>query len=116
MKKRKSHFDYAEHCGWMIFTDQTLTYTGREADKRIRDLRELGFRFKKLYCKPGLIPDDGYVILLGETLCRLLELSPQDPLALSILSRLGSSRSIGISDTVTRAQTSCFWDLMQRKP
>ena len=87
-----TRMDHAEHCGWMVFTDRTVSLFGREADKRIPGLRELGFFIKKVYCKPGLIPDDGYVSLFGETLRRLLEVSPGDPFALDLLSRLGTNR------------------------
>ncbi|WP_416414375.1 TraV family lipoprotein [Pantoea sp. App145] len=41
MKGKKSMFNYAEHCGWIIFTDRTLTYTGRETDVRIPALHKL---------------------------------------------------------------------------
>ncbi|MBP2199064.1 type IV conjugative transfer system lipoprotein TraV [Pantoea cypripedii] len=41
MKGRKSLINSAGHCGWIIFTDCTLTYTGRETDVRIPVLRKL---------------------------------------------------------------------------
>lgn len=90
-----TRMDHAEHCGWMVFTDRTVTLIGREADKRIHGLSDMGFSIKKVYCKPGLIPDDGYVTLFGETLRRLLEVAPGDPFALDLLSRLGTNRKYG---------------------
>ncbi|WP_350262700.1 hypothetical protein AAF463_23750 (plasmid) [Pantoea sp. BJ2] len=86
---------HAEHCGWMVFTDRTVSCFGRDADARIPGLQALGFSVKKLYCKPGRIPDDGYVALFGETLRRLLEVAPGDAFALSMLSRLGTSSKNG---------------------
>lgn len=86
---------HAEHCGWMIFSDRTILCFGREADARIASLQAQGFGIKKLYCKPGLIPDDGYVSLLGATLRHLLEIAPGDAFALDVLSRLGTNRHNG---------------------
>lgn len=82
----------AEHCGWMVFSGNTVTLVGREADRRIAGLRELGYGIKKVYCKPGLIPDEGYVALFGDTLRRLLEVAPADPYGLELLSRLGTNK------------------------
>ncbi|QHM74028.1 hypothetical protein [Mixta intestinalis] len=90
MSDNKIRFRHAEHCGWMIFTERTVTCFGRDIDSRIPDLKALGYGIKKLYCKPGLIPDDGYITLLGEALRRLLEIAPGDTFALNILSRLGT--------------------------
>ncbi|RPD91742.1 hypothetical protein BBB56_23190 [Candidatus Pantoea deserta] len=95
MTVEKIQFRHAEHCGWMVFTERMVTCFGREADARIPGLQARGFGVKKLYCKPGLIPDDGYVALFGETLRRLLEVAPGDPFALSMLSRLGTSGKNG---------------------
>lgn len=91
MTNRKVRLRHAEHCGWMVFTERTVTCFGREVDARIPGLQVLGYGVKKLYCKPGLIPDDGYVVLFGETLRRLLEVAPGDDFAMNILSRLGNS-------------------------
>ncbi|RPD93204.1 hypothetical protein BBB56_22490 [Candidatus Pantoea deserta] len=95
MTAEKIRLRHAEHCGWMVFTERTVNCFGREADARIPGLQALGFGVKKLYCKPGLIPDDGYVALFGETLRRLLEVAPGDAFAMSMLSRLGTSGKNG---------------------
>ncbi|KIC86354.1 hypothetical protein [Pantoea agglomerans] len=95
MTDTKIRLRHAEHCGWMVFTERTVSCFGREADARIPGLQALGYRVKKLYCKPGLIPDDGYVALFGETLRRLLEVAPGDTFALDMLSRLGTSGKHG---------------------
>ena len=89
MTRAKIRLQHAEHCGWMVFTERNVSYFGREADGRVAELRSMGFNVKKFYCKPGLIPDDGYVKLFGETLRRLLEVAPNDTFALSLVSRLG---------------------------
>ncbi|NIF23915.1 hypothetical protein [Candidatus Pantoea multigeneris] len=83
-------FRHAEHCGWLISSDRRQTFAGRESDERMAGLQALGYRIKKVYCKPGMIPDDGYVALLGATLRRLLEVSPADPVAMDILSKIGT--------------------------
>jgi hypothetical protein len=95
MTAGKMRMAHAEHCGWMVFTERNVTCFGREADGRVAGLQAMGFGVKKLYCKPGLIPDDGYVALFGETLRRLLEVSPGDTFALGLLSRLGTSGKNG---------------------
>ncbi|MGK3125872.1 hypothetical protein ACCY16_17265 [Candidatus Pantoea formicae] len=95
MTEAKIRLRHAEHCGWMVFTERTINCFGRDADARIPGLQALGYGIKKLYCKPGLIPDDGYVKLLGETLRRLLEVAPGDTFALDMLSRLGTSSKNG---------------------
>ncbi|MEA5105692.1 hypothetical protein [Pantoea sp. S18] len=95
MTEAKIRLRHAEHCGWMVFTERTVSCFGREADARIPGLQALGYSVKKLYCKPGLIPDDGYVALFGETLRRLLEVAPGDAFAMSMLSRLGTHGSKG---------------------
>ncbi|MFZ4214928.1 hypothetical protein ACOZB2_26415, partial [Pantoea endophytica] len=61
MTEAKIRLRHAEHCGWMVFTERTVSCFGRDADARIPGLQALGYSVKKLYCKPGLIPDDGYV-------------------------------------------------------
>lgn len=81
-------FRHAEHCGWLISSDRQQTFAGRESDERMAGLQALGYSIKKVYCKPGMIPDDGYVGLLGATLRRLLEVSPADPVAMDILSMM----------------------------
>lgn len=95
MTGAKIRLRHAEHCGWMVFTERTVSCFGRDADARIPGLQALGYSVKKLYYKPGLIPDDGYVALFGETLRRLLEVAPGDAFAMSMLSRLGTSGKNG---------------------
>ena len=95
MTDTKIRLRRAGRCGWMVFTERTINCFGRDADMRIPALQALGYGVKKLYCKPGLIPDDGYVKLLGETLRRLLEVAPGDAFALDMLSRLGTSSKNG---------------------
>lgn len=95
MTAEKIRLRHAEHCGWMVFNEQIVSCFGREADARIPGLHAMGFGVKKLYCKPGLIPDDGYVSLFGDALRRLLEVAPGDAFALDMLSRLGTSGKNG---------------------
>lgn len=81
------------HCGWSVKLKSKTLFFGREADSYIKAWKEDGMEVKKIYHVPEYLSGANSVAIIGRLMRQLLDISPTDPVAVSVLRNIAKRNS-----------------------